>query len=74
MSRPDKGLVLLQVLLADGSIVPLTEEAKRKFLAAVDSMAGKALRCLALAQKTDLGELSAYDGDSSHPVCFTHAL
>lgn len=38
-------------------------------MAAVDSMAAKALRCLALAQKTDLGALSAYDGDSSHPVC-----
>ena len=54
--------------MADGSIVPLTAEARKKIMAAVDSMAAKALRCLALAQKTDLGALSAYDGDSSHPV------
>jgi magnesium-transporting ATPase (P-type) len=59
---------VFQVLLADGTVVPLTAAAKKKIMAAVDALAAKALRCLALAQKTDLGELATYDGDSSHPV------
>jgi hypothetical protein len=64
-----EGLYFVQVLLADGTVVPLTAEAKKKIMAEVDGMAAKALRCLALAQKTDLPNgLSAYDGDSSHPV------
>jgi Ca2+-transporting ATPase len=54
--------------LEDGSVVALTEPAKRKIMAAVDAMAARALRCLAFALKTDLGDFSSYDGDASHPV------
>lgn len=57
-----------QALLADGSVVPLTEEARAAIMERVDSMASDALRCLAFAQKTDLGKLAAYDGDTRHPV------
>ncbi|KAK9917696.1 hypothetical protein WJX75_007286 [Coccomyxa subellipsoidea] len=57
-----------QVLLEDGSVVALTEPAKRKIMAAVDAMAARALRCLAFALKTDLGDFSSYDGDASHPA------
>lgn len=57
-----------QALLADGSVVPLTEEARAAIMERVDAMASDALRCLAFAQKTDLGEFAAYDGDTHHPV------
>lgn len=49
-------------------MVALTEAAKREIMAAVDAMAARALRCLAFAQKTDLGDFSSYDGETSHPV------
>jgi hypothetical protein len=57
-----------QALLADGSVVPLTEGAKAAILEKVDAMARDALRCLALAVKTELGEFAGYDGAVSHPV------
>ena len=57
-----------QALLADGSVVPLTEEARAAIMERVDAMASDALRCLAFAQKIDLGEFAAYDGDTHHPV------
>ncbi|CAL8463437.1 g2971 [Coccomyxa elongata] len=57
-----------QVLLEDGSVVALTEPAKKKIMAAVDAMAARALRCLAFAQKTELGDFASYDGDTSHPA------
>eukprot|EP00803_Ostreobium_quekettii_P008366 evm.model.scf_1396EXC.4 EVM.evm.TU.scf_1396EXC.4 scf_1396EXC:22768-35223(-) len=50
----------------DGSIVPLDDKLKKQILVSVENMAKKALRCLALAQKTDLGELASYDGEA-HP-------
>ncbi len=60
------------MLLEDGSVVVLTEPAKKKIMAAVDAMAARALRCLAFAQKTELGDFASYDGDTSHPVSRLH--
>ena len=41
----------LQVMLEDGKVVPLEGSLKQRILKDVDSMAERALRCLAFAQK-----------------------
>ncbi|KAJ0396361.1 hypothetical protein ATCC90586_002260 [Pythium insidiosum] len=56
------------IQLGDGSIKPITEAGRKVILAHVASLARKSLRCLALAKKEDLGELSSYDGDRHHPA------
>lgn len=53
-----------RVLLPDGSTQSLTPACKQRILAAVEAMAEKALRCLALARKSELGDLANYDGTS----------
>ena len=40
-----------QVMLEDGSVVPMDGSLKQRILKDVDSMAARALRCLAFAQK-----------------------
>lgn len=58
------------MLLEDGRVVPLDKKAREKVLEQVDSMSESALRCLALAYKTDLGPLSSYTGESHQvPLC-----
>lgn len=44
-------------MLADGSLKPLDGALRQKVQAVIDDMASKALRCMTLAQKTELGEL-----------------
>ncbi|ETV89473.1 hypothetical protein H257_00743 [Aphanomyces astaci] len=55
------------VQLHDGRVVPFTDKGRQAVLAKVTTMAQKSLRCLALAKKEDLGDLSTYDGDRRHP-------
>ncbi|EPS66380.1 hypothetical protein M569_08382, partial [Genlisea aurea] len=55
------------VQLADGSTVPITEECRQNLSSRLLEMSSKGLRCLALAYKHDLGELSDYS-DPSHPA------
>lgn len=38
-------------MLDSGSVVPLDDDMRKRFLASVERMADRALRCLALAQK-----------------------
>jgi magnesium-transporting ATPase (P-type) len=52
------------VMLEDGSVVPLDAKAREQALEQADLMSEGALRCLALAYKTDLGTLSHYTGES----------
>lgn len=54
------------VQLSDGSVVNMTEGAREALLAKLNGLSGKALRCLGLAYKDDLQELSDYDGET-HP-------
>jgi len=54
------------VQLADGSIVPMDDSCKKLLLLRQFEMSSKGLRCLGLAYKDDLGELSDYSTDS-HP-------
>lgn len=54
-------------MLPDGSVKPLDAKLRARVLAVIEELAARALRCLALAQKTDLGELAGYDGDH-HPA------
>ncbi|KAI3681887.1 hypothetical protein L6452_36692 [Arctium lappa] len=54
------------VQLADGSIVPMDEACRQLLLSRHAEMSSKGLRCLGLAYKDDLGELSDYDGEH-HP-------
>ena len=49
-------VVVLQVMLQDGTIKPLDQGAKDKALHVICDMAKRSLRCLAAAQKTDLGK------------------
>ncbi|KAK9815793.1 hypothetical protein WJX72_009539 [[Myrmecia] bisecta] len=56
-----------KVMLADGIVKPLDAGLRKKLLGVVDDMAAAALRCLAFAQKGDLGELADYDGEK-HPA------
>ena len=52
----------LQVMLADGSLKPLDGSLRQQVQAVIDDMASKALRCMTLAQKTELGELRGCRG------------
>eukprot|EP00884_Botryococcus_braunii_P010612 jgi/Botrbrau1/19552/Bobra.0035s0044.1 len=52
-----------QVMLEDGSVVALDKKAREQALEKVDAMSAGALRCLALAYKTNLGTLSHYTGE-----------
>ena len=45
------------VMLADGTIAPLTAAVRKNISAAVDEMAQQAWRCLACAVRTDIGDL-----------------
>ena len=54
------------VQLLDGSVVDMTEKACDALLAKLNGLSAKALRCLGLAYKDDLQELSDYDGET-HP-------
>ena len=44
-------------MLQDGSVQPLSPALRTKATQSINHMAAKALRCLAFAQKTDLGML-----------------
>lgn len=50
--------------LSDGSVEKMTDEARNAILAKLHGLSTKALRCLGLAYKDDLGDLSTYDGES----------
>lgn len=49
-------------MLSNGSIVALEDTARSRIASIIENMAKQSLRCLAFASKTDLGELSGYDG------------
>lgn len=49
--------MFLQVMLQEGRVQPLSPALRAKATQTINHMAGKALRCLAFAQKTDLGIL-----------------
>jgi Ca2+-transporting ATPase len=53
--------------LADGSVVELDHASRESLLMKLHQMSSKALRCLGLAYKEDLGEFSDYDGEK-HPA------
>ncbi|GLJ15868.1 hypothetical protein SUGI_0261930 [Cryptomeria japonica] len=53
--------------LADGSIVEMDDASKELLLTKLHQMSSKALRCLGLAYKQDLGEFNDYDGEN-HPA------
>ncbi|GMH43584.1 hypothetical protein BSKO_11506 [Bryopsis sp. KO-2023] len=55
------------IMTADGTLLPMDMDTQKRLVAVVENMAGKALRCLALAKKTGLGDLENYNGDPSHP-------
>lgn len=55
------------VQLADGSIVPMDEPCRQLLLLKLLEMSSKGLRCLGLAFKDDLGELSDYYAEC-HPA------
>ncbi|KAK6158925.1 hypothetical protein DH2020_006239 [Rehmannia glutinosa] len=55
------------VQLADGSTFPIGEHCRQLLLLRLLDMSSKGLRCLGLAYKDDLGELSDYYTDS-HPA------
>jgi len=55
------------VQLLDGSVIKMTEGAREALLAKLNNLSGRALRCLGLAYKDQLGELSDYDGEN-HPA------
>ena len=48
---------VMQVMLQDGRVQPLSPDLRAKATQTINQMALKALRCLAFAQKTDLGML-----------------
>ena len=48
-------------------MIPFTPELRQHYDEVVRSMSSKALRCLAVAGKLDLGQLSDYDGPK-HPA------
>lgn len=54
--------------LVDGKVVPLTEELKRKYLDAAESMSGEALRVLGAAYKDSERELSSDEMESDLTV------
>lgn len=53
--------------LADGSLVPIDEPCRQLLLMKLSEMSSKGLRCLGLAYKDELGELSDYYSES-HPA------
>ncbi|KAF4384516.1 hypothetical protein F8388_003823 [Cannabis sativa] len=55
------------VQLADGSLIPIDEPCRQSLLMKLSEMSSKGLRCLGLAYKDGLGELSDYYSDS-HPA------
>lgn len=50
------------IVMPDGNVEKMTPTMQKKVMDDVQRMAGEALRCLALAYKDELGELSSYDG------------
>lgn len=48
------------VNIQNGTLLPLTSELRQHYEDLVRSMSSKALRCLAVAGKLDLGEFSDY--------------
>ena len=69
-------LILLILIGQKGSMIPLTPELRQHYDEVVRTMSGKALRCLAVAGKLDLGPLSDYDGPKhpSHKYVFLLSL
>lgn len=58
-----------RVMLPDGKVVPLTTAARASLMAAVERMADRALRILALAKRSDLpADLASYSGDAHTPA------
>lgn len=55
------------VQLADGSLIPIDEPCRQLLLQKLLEMSSKGLRCLGLAYKDELGELSDYYSES-HPA------
>ncbi|GER57846.1 calcium-transporting ATPase 2 family protein [Striga asiatica] len=55
------------IQLADGSSIPIDEQCKQLLLSRLLNMSSKGLRCLGLAYKDELGELSDYYADN-HPA------
>lgn len=55
------------VQLADGSLVPIDEPCRQLLLLRLLEMSSKGLRCLGLAYKDDLEDLSDYYAES-HPA------
>lgn len=53
--------------LLDGSVVGMTDGARESLLSKLNVLSAKALRCLGLAYKDDLGNLSDYNGEN-HPA------
>eukprot|EP01018_Ginkgo_biloba_P012727 Gb_22699 [translate_table: standard] len=53
--------------LADGSVVEMDDASRALLLTKLHQMSSKALRCLGLAYKDDLGDFSDYDGEK-HPA------
>ncbi|KAJ0559674.1 putative P-type Ca(2+) transporter [Helianthus annuus] len=67
-----------RVQLADGCVVEMDESCRQLLLSRHVEMSSKGLRCLGLAYKDDLGELSDYNGENhpSHkklvdPTCYS---
>ncbi|CAA0827184.1 Calcium-transporting ATPase 2- endoplasmic reticulum-type [Striga hermonthica] len=54
------------IQLADGSTIPIDEQCRQLLLSRLLNMSSKGLRCLGLAYKDELGELSDYYADN-HP-------
>ncbi|XP_047261738.1 calcium-transporting ATPase, endoplasmic reticulum-type-like [Capsicum annuum] len=52
------------VQLADRSTVPIDESCRQLLLSRLLEMSSKGLRCLGLAYKDDLGELSGYNAET----------
>eukprot|EP00850_Spirogloea_muscicola_P009678 SM000055S18212 [mRNA] locus=s55:21353:28368:+ [translate_table: standard] len=52
-----------QMQLADGSVVPLPQDARQAIVDKLNDMTSRALRCLAMAFSDDLGELQDYSGE-----------
>ncbi|KAM3289106.1 hypothetical protein P3S67_017393 [Capsicum chacoense] len=55
------------VQLADRSTIPIDESCRQLLLSSLLKMSSKGLRCLGLAYKDDLGELSGYNAET-HPA------
>ncbi|KAL5572163.1 hypothetical protein UlMin_021760 [Ulmus minor] len=55
------------VQLADGSLIPIDEPCRELLLLRLSEMSSKGLRCLGLAYKDELGDLSDYYSES-HPA------